>query len=74
MSKGGCSVKYCCTEQQRKGSCYHEFQRGKFKDTFWHEDSLLLHDDILYQLSLGEFFRNIIPSYCDYGETEITRA
>lgn len=33
-------MKYCCTELDRKGTCYHEFQKGKFKGSFWKEDSL----------------------------------
>ena len=40
-------MKYCITAAERCGTCYHEFQRGKFgkffwnKTQFWEEDSLL---------------------------------
>ena len=23
-------MKYCCTELERKGTCYHEFKKGMF--------------------------------------------
>ena len=48
-------MKYFCTEDKRVGTCYHEFQKGKWDEhTFWKEDSLLLSDDVLVDL---EFFQ-----------------
>lgn len=64
-------LKYCCTEAERRGTCYHEFKKGKFDGHFWYKDSLLIHDDILYDLRLGKLFRSVVPSYDEYGETEI---
>jgi len=73
-------VKYCYTESDRKGTCYHEFQKGKFNGSFWkedslliHEDSLLIHDDNLYILHLADIFHSVVPSYSEYGETEIIK-
>lgn len=66
-------MKYCCTESERKGTCYHEFQKGKFSGSFWNEDSLLIHDDNLYILHLADIFRSVVPTYNIYGETEIVK-
>lgn len=66
-------MKYCCTESKRIGTCYHEFQRGKFDGSFWHKDSLLLSDDNLYNLNLAAIFKSVIDSYDECGETEITQ-
>lgn len=60
-------------ESERKGTCYHEFQKGSWGGTFWKEDSLLLHDDILRELKLYQLFREAAPEYSDYGETEIDK-
>ena len=59
-------MKYFISEEKRKesgGTCYFEFQKGKFKNKFWMKDSICLYaalfDELdLYQLfadSLGEF-------------------
>ena len=46
-------MKYCITAAERCGTCYHEFQRGKFgkffwnKTQFWEEDSLLLQQILI---------------------------
>lgn len=66
-------MKYCCTETERIGTCYHEFQRGKFDGSFWHEDSLFISDDNLYDLHLAPIFKSVVNSYDECGETEITQ-
>lgn len=66
-------MKYCCTESDRKGTCYHEFQKGKFNGSFWKEDSILIHDDDLYMLHMADVFHSVVPSYNVYGETEIVK-
>lgn len=66
-------MKYCCTESERKSTCYHEFQKGKFSGSFWNEDSLLIHDDNLYILHLADLFRSVVPTYNIYGDTEIAK-
>ncbi|WP_253287444.1 hypothetical protein [Clostridium bornimense] len=62
-------MKYCCTELERKGTCYHEFQKGKFNDFFGEKDSLLIHDDIFYILNLADLFYSVVTSYDESGET-----
>lgn len=66
-------MKYCCTETERVGTCYHEFQKGRFDGTFWHKDSLLISDDNLFELHLGDIFKSVVKTYDEYGETEITQ-
>lgn len=67
-------MKYFCTETERKGTCYHEFQKGKWDGiTFWRNDSLLLHDDICWELKLGKLLGKVIPEYDTYGNTEVTK-
>lgn len=67
-------MKYFCTEKERKGTCYHEFQKGRWDGkTFWKEDSLLLDDDIHWQLGLGKLFKELLPHYDAYAETEVSR-
>ena len=68
-------MKYCTWPHERKGSCYHEFFRGKWdKETFWRSDSLLLDDDTL--CSVPDFINAlsaVLPDYDPYGETTVTK-
>ena len=68
-------MKYFVTGQERAGTCYHEFMKGKWDGvSFWKEDSICLHDDILYES--GGFEKAIAaaaPSYNPWGATEISR-
>ena len=67
-------MKYFCREKERKGTCYHEFQRGRWDGkTFWKEDSLLLDDDILWQLGFEKLLKETLPHYDAYAETEVSR-
>lgn len=59
---------------KRQGSCYHEFYRGKWDGvSFWKEDSILLHDDLL-SIKFAELLRAAIPGYDPLGVTEVNRA
>lgn len=72
-------MKYCITAAERCGTCYHEFQRGKFgkffwnKTQFWEEDSLLLHDDLMRSSGFGAFLGAQLPNYVPFGITYITQ-
>ena len=67
-------MKYFCTEDKRVGTCYHEFQKGKWDEhTFWKEDSLLLSDDVLVDLELGKLFRKSLQGYDPYGPVEVNK-
>lgn len=65
-------MKYFVYDDQRKGTCYHEFYKGKWDEhTFWKADSISLHDDLLP----GEFVEaitEVIPTYDPYGITEVS--
>ncbi|MBQ4563855.1 MAG: hypothetical protein IJA58_05190 [Lachnospiraceae bacterium] len=59
-------------KQERSGTLYHEFYKGKWDEkTFWKEDSLLLRDDILHRTELVNILGGLICNYNYYGETEI---
>ena len=47
-------MKYCCTNSERQGSCYFEFQSGRFSENFWRDDSLYLSGDDFDALGLYE--------------------
>ncbi len=66
-------MKYCCTNSQRKGTCYFEFQKGRFNDKHWLSDSLCLDADIFDDLSLYELFSKVLPEFDYYGITEIDK-
>lgn len=65
-------MKYFCRVSEKKGTCYHEWQKGKWDEkTFWREDSLLIHDDVLYSLKMGNLLAKFIPDYSEYGDFEL---
>ncbi len=66
-------MKYFVENSGRKGTCYHEFYKGKWDGaTFRKDDSVFLHDDTLDQCGgLVEALMLIIPSYDRYGPTEV---
>ena len=66
-------MRYFVQNSERKGSCYHEFYKGKWdQKTFWKSDSICLHDDILFEcIGLAEAFKTLVDNYDPFGETEI---
>lgn len=66
-------MKYFCRPDDRKGTCYYEFQKGGFDETFWKADSLLIHDDSWYDSGLEDFFFTEIPDLDEYGTTTVNR-
>ena len=68
------NLKYFCTEDKRQGTCYHEFQKGKWdQQSFWKEDSLLLSDDMFFELGLKSLFKKAIQGYDPYGPVEVSK-
>ena len=67
-------MKYCIKPEERESTCYHEFYKGKWDEkSFWKEDSLLLHDDVLFSLpDLVDAIKTVLPSYDPYGITEVS--
>ena len=66
-------MKYCCLNNQRTGSCYFEFQIGKFRGQNWRDDSLCLHEETFDRLNLYQVFAEAIPEFNYFGITEIDR-
>lgn len=67
-------MNYFVTNDERIGTCYHEFFKGKWDgETFWKEDSLCLDDDLLCECrAFGNAILSVIPSYSPFGITEIS--
>lgn len=65
-------LKYLVNLNERDGTCYHEFQKGKWNDEFWFEDSIYLSDDFMSR-DLYELISACAPEYDPYGVTVITR-
>ena len=67
-------MKYCCLNNERQGSCYFEFQKGKQDDwRFWMDDSLYLHADIVDELQIGQLLLQVMPHFHYYGITHISQ-
>lgn len=68
---------YLYTAAQRKargGTCYFEFQRGRFRGKHWLEQSVFLLADQFDYLELYEIFREALPHFEYYYVTEVTPA
>lgn len=64
-------MSYCCSNNQRTGSCYFEFQKGKFSGKYWLDSSICLCADIFDSLNLYQVFAKTVPEFDYYGITEI---
>ena len=74
MTEGEKKLKYFSTEGSRQGTCYHEFQKGKWDGhTFWKEDSLLIHDDVHLELKLYGLFKQVLPTYDAFGDIAVNK-
>lgn len=67
-------MKYFVKNSERESTFYHEFYKGKWDEkTFWKEDSLLLHDDVMFKnQGFVDAVMEVIPTYDPFGETEIS--
>ena len=69
----GRQMKYCCLNNEREGSCYFEFRKGKQDDwNFWSDDSLYVHADLVDELHIGELWQQAILHFRYYGVTIIS--
>ncbi len=68
-------MKYFVSNDERKGTCYHEFYKGKWNlevNGFYCVDSIYLHDDILVGHSNFSYcLQKHLDNYSDTGVTEI---
>lgn len=65
---------YLYTAAQRKargGTCYFEFQRGRFRGKHWLERSVFLHIDQFDRLKLPELFSEVLSQFNYCGVTEV---
>lgn len=60
-------MRYCCTNDQRGGTCYFEFQRGRFKGVWWKDTSICLDSNEFDRLHLEE----ILPPEFDYWDVTV---
>ncbi len=67
-------MKYFCTNDERRSSCYHELQIGRWDGTHWRNGSLFIDDDVLAETGLGELLTQCLPHYAYCGPTVITVA
>lgn len=68
-------MKYFVSDNERKNTVYHEFQKGSFDGhTFWKSDSISISDDDAYELGVLNLFKSVIPDYNEYSEFEIDMA
>ena len=67
-------MKFFVFDKDRKGTCYHEFYKGKWDEkTFWKTDSISLDDNILCKHpGFVDAIIEIVPDYDPFGETEIS--
>ena len=66
-------MKYFCKNEARDGTCYHEWIAGAWDGkTVWQDDSLYIHDDVLFETGLGALFLETIPRFDGCGITAVT--
>lgn len=68
---------YLYNAAQRKargGTCYFEFQRGRFRGKHWLEQSVFLDADRFDYMKLYEIFREALPHFDYFYVTEVTPA
>jgi hypothetical protein len=65
-------VKYFVYNNQRDGTCYHEFYKGKWNRwKYWKSDSIFLDDDYLFK-GFSDAIKEIVPYYDPFGATKIS--
>lgn len=65
-------MKYCCPNSQRKGTAYFEFQKGKFKNKFWLDDSINVSMDNFDLFHLDKLIFKVIPTFDYCGITQVS--
>ena len=68
-------MKYFIHEKERRlsgGTCYFEFQKGRFKNKFWLENSVCMQTDLFDSLNLFKLFSDVIQPFNYYGPNEVS--
>ena len=69
-------MKYFVDERGRKAShssCYFEFQRGRYHDRCWLDDSISISNTVWDELRLSELFGTVLPTFDYFGINVVTR-
>ena len=69
-------MKYFINEEKRKasgGTCYFEFQKGKFRNRFWMKDSICLYADLFNELDLYQLFADSLGEFDYYGVNVVSQ-
>ena len=65
--------RYFIPASERQGSCYFEFQPGRWRGRFWLPGSILLADERWEALRLTELFGGVLPEFDYFGVTPVSR-
>ena len=60
-------MRYFIPASERQGSCYFEFQPGRWRGRFWLPGSILLADERWEALRLTELFGGVLPEFDYFG-------
>ena len=66
-------MRYFIPASERQGSCYFEFQPGRWRGRFWLPGSILLADERWEALRLTELFGGVLPEFDYLGVTPVSR-
>ena len=66
-------MKFCVKNNERHGTCYFEFQKGKFRNKYWVKNNLCLPEDIFDELKLYDLFSKVVLHFDYYGLNELTK-
>ena len=69
-------MKCFISEEKRKesgGTCYFEFQKGKFKNKFWKKDSICLYADVFDKLDLYQLLADSLGEFDYYGVNVVSQ-
>lgn len=65
-------MEYFCLNDEREGSCYQEYQQGRFEGNHWLTGSLFMHDDIACEIGIYDIFFDVIETYDPYSACPYT--
>ena len=66
-------MRYFIPVSERQGSCYFEFQPGRWRGRCWLPGSILLADERWEALRLTELFGGVLPEFDYFGVTPVSR-
>ncbi len=73
FSYTGQKMKYFVLPKNLTGTCYHEFQTGKYKNLHFDKTSIYLPERIMDEYKFGEFLSRVVPKYNYFGPSIVTK-